>query len=250
MTDATAGKVYIHELINIIGHNRARYMHHMTANWCPIARAERNQLCLGVWATVGSTGRWPEVINMWELDGWDGLVHNLDVELGGGRDQDPSLSAWWSVAADLRRGGVDRIVVAEPGTRSVDELIADGVRGTLYAHELVTTPPGGAPAFLDALRAEGTAAVEGLGLELVGAYKVAMVNDSECVVVWAIPDLGTWAAFERAWSPSGALAGWQATATSLGADWRRQLLVDAPLSPLRAGRQPQAEDRIPLEQIP
>ena len=31
-------KVYIHELIDIIGHNRARYMHHMTANWCPVAR--------------------------------------------------------------------------------------------------------------------------------------------------------------------------------------------------------------------
>ena len=48
-------KVYIHELIDVIGHNRGRYMHHMTANWCPVARAERNQLCLGVWATLGST---------------------------------------------------------------------------------------------------------------------------------------------------------------------------------------------------
>ena len=26
-------KVYIHEFIDIIGHNRANYMHHMTANW-------------------------------------------------------------------------------------------------------------------------------------------------------------------------------------------------------------------------
>ena len=52
-------KVYIHEFIDIIGHNRAKYMHHMTANWCPQARVERNQLCLGVWGTVGSTGRWP-----------------------------------------------------------------------------------------------------------------------------------------------------------------------------------------------
>ncbi|MGB3720425.1 MAG: hypothetical protein WBB38_12675, partial [Hyphomicrobiaceae bacterium] len=83
-------KVYIHELVDIIGHNRARYVQHMTANWCPIARAERNQLCFGVWATVGSTGRWPEVVNMWELDGWDGLVANFEHETGGGRDQDPS----------------------------------------------------------------------------------------------------------------------------------------------------------------
>ena len=30
-------KLYIHEFIDIIGHNCAKYMHHMTANWSPIA---------------------------------------------------------------------------------------------------------------------------------------------------------------------------------------------------------------------
>ena len=82
-------KVYIHELINIIGTGRARYMHHMTANWCPTARAERNQHCYGVWGTVGSTGRWPEVVNMWELDGWDGLAANFDHELSHARPAGP-----------------------------------------------------------------------------------------------------------------------------------------------------------------
>ena len=244
-----AGPVYIHEFIDIIGHNRARYMHHMTANWCPVARQERNQLCLGVWATVGSTGRWPEVVNMWELDGWDGLVANFEHELGGGRDQDPSLAEWWAAAASLRRGGIDRIVVAEPGTRPVDRLIADGVRGELYAHELVTVPPGRIRAYLEALQELGRPAIEELGLELVGRYRVAMVNESEAIVIWAIPDWSTWAHFEQAWTASGALNIWRATATGLGADWRRQLLVDSPLSPLRTGRQPLVEDRRPLEEI-
>lgn len=241
-------RVYIHELIDIIGHNRARYMHHMTANWCPVARAERNQLCLGVWATVGSTGRWPEVVNMWELDGWDGLVRNFEVELGGGRDQDPSLAAWWATAASLRRGGIDRIVVAEPGTRDVTTLIADGVRGELYAHELLTVPPGRAPELLAAMATEQRPAYESLGLTHVGTYRVAMVNDSEVVALWAIPDWPTWAAFEQA-DLAGGLRAWRAAATALGADWRRQLLVDSPLSPLRIGRQPEVTDRRPLEEI-
>jgi hypothetical protein len=55
----TNEKLYIHEFIDIIGHNRARYQHHMTANWVPVGRAERDQKCFGVWSTVGSTGRWP-----------------------------------------------------------------------------------------------------------------------------------------------------------------------------------------------
>ena len=47
-------RVYIHEFIDIIGHSRANYMQHMTANWGPIGQEERNQLCYGVWALVGS----------------------------------------------------------------------------------------------------------------------------------------------------------------------------------------------------
>lgn len=243
------GKVYIHEFIDIIGHNRARYMHHMTANWCPVARAERNQLCVGVWATLGSTGRWPEVTNLWELDGWEGLAANFAHETGGGRDQDPSLAEWWAVASTLRRGGIDRIIVPTSWTRTVDELVAEGVRGECYAHELVTVPTGQSGEYLDALRSEGKAAVESLGLELVGAYQVAMAADTECIVIWAIPDWPTWIDYERAWGPDQALAAWRKTALDLGADWRRQLLIDSELSPLRIGRQPEVSDRRPLEEI-
>jgi len=242
-------KVYIHELIDIIGHNRARYVHHMTANWCPIAREERNQLCLGVWSTLGSTGRWPEVVNMWELDGWDGLAANFAHETAGGREQDPSLAAWWATAASLRRGGVDRIVVPSPGTRSVDQLIADGVRGEVYAHELVQVPAGTSGELVDAVEREGVAAVSGVGLEPVGAYSVAMADDSEVLLLWAIPDWPTWVAYERAWSVDGALAAWRKTLLGLGATWRRQLLLDSPLNPLRAGRQPEVSDRRPLDEL-
>jgi hypothetical protein len=242
-------KVYIHELIDIVGHNRGRYLHHMTANWCPIAREERDQLCLGVWATVGSTGRWPEVVNMWELDGWEGLAANFAHETGGGRDQDPSLAAWWAAAASLRRGGLDRILVPTPWTRSVEQLVDAGVRGEAYAHELVRVAPGRSADYLDALHDEGLDAVGALGLDLVGAYAVAMGADTEAVVIWAIPDWPTWTAYERAWAPGGALAGWRKTALGLGASWQRQLMVDSPLNPLRTGRQPQESDRRPLEEI-
>jgi hypothetical protein len=242
-------KLYIHEFIDIIGHNRARYMHHMTANWCPVARDERDQLCFGVWGTVGSTGRWPEVVNIWELGGWDGLLHNFEHEFTHATLQDPSLAEWWAVAASLRRGGVDRIVVPEPWTRPIETLVADGVRGEVYAHELVKVPAGAAKAFLEALHEIGVPALEELGAENVGAFRVAMVNDSECIVIWALPDWATWAAVEKAWLGSGPLDQWRTICTELGADWQRSLLVEAPLSPMRAGRQPQVEDRIPLDQL-
>jgi hypothetical protein len=246
----TNRKVYIHELVDIIGPNRARYMQHMTANWCPVALAERNQKCFAVWGTVGSTGRWPEVVNLWELDGWEGLAANFAHELSHDSLQDPSLAAWWAEAAALRRGGVDRILVPAEWTRPIDELCAAGVRGEVYAHEIVSVPPGRAPELLDRLAEVGRPTVELLGLELVGAFRVAMTNDAECILVWAIPDWKTWAAFEREDSADGALAPWRAELLTMGAGLRRTLLVDAPLSPLRTGRQPRVEDRRPLDEIP
>jgi hypothetical protein len=91
--------------------------------------------------------------------------------------------------------------------------------------------------------------VQALGLEPVGAYSVAMADDSEALLLWAMPDWATWVAYERAWAPDGALAAWRKTLLGLGASWRRQLLIDSPLNPLRTGRQPQESDRVPLDRI-
>jgi hypothetical protein len=241
-------KIYIHEFIDIIGHNRAKYMHHMTANWVPTAIAERNMQCFGVWATVGSTGRWPEVVNMWELEGWDGLADNFAHELRGSGLQDPALAEWWAAAAELRRGGFDRIVVPMPWSPTIGDLVGDGVCGDAYAHELVTMPVGTVGRFLEAIEEVGIGTMEGLDMRLVGAFRVAMRNDTEAIVIWALPDWQTWAHYEQAWD-GPALAPWRARLVALGADIQRTLLVDAPLAPLRLGRQPAVEDRQPLSEI-
>ena len=242
-------KVYIHEFIDIIGHNRARYMHHMTANWCPVARDERDQLCFGVWATVGSTGSWPEVVNMWELSGWAGLVKNFEHEFSAGRTQDQSLSEWWAAAADLRRGGVDRIVVPAPWSPTIDELVADGVRGELYAHEVVSLAPGKVEPFLEEVHERGIDAYADFGVSLVGAFATVMQSDDEAILIWAIPTWTEWAEFEQAMIQRDGLSRWKEVLRDFQSSVRRTLLVDAPLAPLRTGRQPQIEDRRPLSQI-
>ena len=108
-------KVYIHEFIDIIGHNRANYMHHMTANFSPTAQEEREQLCYGVWGVVGSTKKWPEVVNLWEEQGLDGLATSWRYEFNHASLQDPKLAKWWAKAAEFRSSGVDRILLRLPG---------------------------------------------------------------------------------------------------------------------------------------
>ena len=47
-------KLYIHEYIDIVGHNRAKYMYHMTANFSPMAQEDRDQLCYADPPTIGA----------------------------------------------------------------------------------------------------------------------------------------------------------------------------------------------------
>jgi len=242
-------KLYIHELVEITGHNRARYQHHMTANWVPVAIEERNQRCYGVWSTLGSTGRWPEVVNMWEFEGWSGLVHNFEHETAGGRDQDPTLAQWWATAASMRRGGVDRILVPDAASPSIDELCAAGARGEVYLHEIVSVPAGTAPDVLTAVRTQGEAAVGEFGIALLGAFRTALRADTECVLLWSSPSWPAWAEYEQAWDGSGALRAWRGELLGRGATWERMLLVDSELAPLRIGRQPAVTDRRPLDSI-
>lgn len=243
-------RVYIHEFIDVIGHQRARYCHHMTANWGPIGREQRRQLCFGVWGVVGSTGAWPAVVNMWEYASWDDLAHNFAVELESPTMQDPALAEWWSVAADLRRGGFDRILVAPEWSPGVEQLCTRGVDAVAYAHELVGCRPGCAGELLESVRSVAVDAYAAHGLVLVGAFARAMAYDNECVLIWAIPDWQTWGRFEMtATGPRDPVVAWRRSLDASVTSWERILLVDAELAPLRTGRQPRVEDRRPLEDL-
>ncbi len=237
-------RVYIHELVDVIGTERARYQHHMTANWCPEAGPLRRQRCFGVFSTVGSTGRWPQVVNLWEYDAWDDLAHNFAVELVGTGHRDPMLEQWWARAAEFRTGGIDRILVAHDASPGVEQWCARGGTGAVaYTHELVRTEVDGAERVAD-LVAEDREGLGGrFGLELVGLFRTALRAHDEVVVLRSVPTWEVWSAYES-WAASDGPSGPPGTVSL-----ERTLLVDAELSPLRIARQPSVEDRRPLDQV-
>ena len=150
--------------------------------------------------------------------------------------QDPALEKWWAKAAEFRRGGFDRIVVPAPWTRTIEELCADGVRGDVYAHELVKVEPGTAAGVLEGAR-DASELHARHGWELFGAFTTAMANDDEALLLWAIPTWQQWADGEA----DRDLADWR---LGLGATtWHRVVMVDSPLNPMRIGRQPARSDR-------
>jgi hypothetical protein len=240
-------KVYIHEIIDIIGHHRSDYMHHMTANFSPSAQEDRNQLCYGVWGVVGSTNRWPQVVNIWEEDGLDGLATSFRHELNHAGLQDPKLAKWWAVAAEFRSGGTDRLLSPAPWTRTIVELCADRVTGEVYAQERIQVPPGQSARYLDIVRHEAVPAYEQFGWELAGAWETMMIDDSECFLLWAIPTWEQWAEFEKARRAHPSLIRWNERSREETISTQRVLLVDAPLCPFRTQRQPARSDQADWE---
>src|SRR5262249_19843543 len=98
-------KLYLHEMIHIIGTGSEAYKRH-TGERTPSGPAG---VLVGTWQQSGSTGDWPRVVNLWEMDGWEGWGRILEHQYGG-QGQPAALARWWRAAARLRSGGFDRIL--------------------------------------------------------------------------------------------------------------------------------------------
>jgi NIPSNAP len=157
------------------------------------------------------------------------------------------LVEWWAAAEKLRAGGWDRVLVAADYSPSIAELNANGVNGELYMHEIYDVNPGESRAMLDLIAEVAVPAYQPHGARLVGSFRTALVDDRECIVLWALPDWAAWARFETAIDADPDLRSWRERARRHVRRTHRCLMVDAPLSPLRTGRQPQVSDRVPFD---
>jgi hypothetical protein len=242
--DGSNPHVYIHELVDITGPHRADYLHHMAANWSPSARQTRDQKLFGIWAVLGSTGRWPQVVNLWEEADWHGLASSFAGEAVGPGLQDRDLERWWKAAVDYRSGGRDRLLEPAPWSPPIGAHCVDGpVGAACTAHDLIRVEQGAARDHLEAIRAGESAALEPFGWRLIGAFSNAMRDDDECVVLWSVPTWSAWADVQAVRQTDEGLRSWTAAARAREIDRERILLIDGPLSPLRTGRQPQRSDR-------
>src|SRR5262249_17874142 len=141
---------------------------------------------MGCWKVIGSTNRWPRVVNLWEMDGWDNWAGTLERQFLPEK-KDAQLAPWWSAATKWRSGGFDRIL--EPTTFSPTRaaLAARKLRAWVCVHSIVHLHPGKRDAYLVAVGEQLRPLLEARGLTLMGTYSVPMRSD-EALVLWAAPD--------------------------------------------------------------
>lgn len=225
--------LYLHEYVDIVGEGAMRYMEH-TAGFDVDAGAGRGLALLGTFYTMGSTGRWPQVVNIWEcVDGWTGW-RRLMESTNLARTENPALNEWWRIALQVRTGGFDRLLGAAPGCPTIADLRRDDVSGSVLVHELSECRPGAALDYLAAVREERAPLLAEHGHTLVGLYEVLMTN-VEVMTVWATDPPGHESLGRATDAGDERIARWQQRSREFLTRWREELMTPYPGTLLSRG---------------
>lgn len=194
--------LYLHETIDIVGDGQDAYLD-AVARRARHSEAEGISRLVACWRVVGSTGRWPRVVNLWEMDGWTHWAATLERQFVPER-RDPALAPWWAQTAQWRRGGFDRILEPAPGSPTRAELQAAGLRAWVCEQTTLRAAPGRGGELLAAATTLLAPALRRRGIRGFGAFRVPMRPD-ELLLLWAAPTfaaLASWYAEregEAAW---------------------------------------------------
>ena len=229
-------RLYIHESIDVLGHNKARYVDYM-CEYAPISREDRRLPLFGIWVVLGSSGPWPKAVNLWETADWAGLAGNFAYETAGPSLYDDKLIAWMAEAVKLRTGGFDRIMVSAPWSPVSEEVAADPaiVGAKVFLQETVTVRPGTARAYLAAVHDQLVPLARASGAVPVCALRTAMRDDDEVILIWAFREWADWGAWEQAYDTDPRVAEWRASSASKRQGRRTVLLCSGSRSPLKTG---------------
>ena len=150
-------RLYLHETVDIVGQGQYEYMEHLWKD--PVLRMpEMFGLQGSFYVCAAGGGRWPQVINIWDVgsQGWMGWASNVDrMNL---KRRKAFYGDWWDEAAKWRSGGFDRLCGGVPGCPTTEEIMDAGVRGTLFVNEILTVRPGAPLDFLAAVAEDARAA--------------------------------------------------------------------------------------------
>src|SRR5260221_3104777 len=177
--------LYLHEIIDIVGTGQAAYLASVGERARHSEREGLSRL-VGTWEVIGSSVRWPRVVNLWEMDGWEQWAETLERQFLPNKT-DPQLAPWWAKATEWRSGGFDRILEPTHYSPTREVLRASDLKAWVCVHTLVRLYPGRRDAYLKAVGETLKGVLEARGLVLMGAYSAPMRTD-EAVLIWAAPD--------------------------------------------------------------
>lgn len=165
---------YLHEIIRTVPGREEPYMASVLSVHDEGTRrhGDTPDGAFGQFRSVETSGGWPCAINIWEHS-WAIQTRDLQGQFQDAQ-RDTAMEDWWNRNLHLRRGGYDRILIPAPYSPTRAELRERDVRGQVFLHEIVWLPFGEPERYLRELEQGLLPAASRHGLELIGAYRVAM----------------------------------------------------------------------------
>jgi hypothetical protein len=219
------GKLYLHEIIHIVGTGSEPYKRHTAI--LGLGRRDGGAPLVGTFQQSGSTGDWPKVINLWEMNGWDHWADILERQYTRASGHEPKLLRWWTEATSHRSGGFDRILEPAPFSPTREQILRRRIRGLACLQEIATVEPGKADRYLEAVDEHWRKPAAKRGLTLIGAYRTAM-RDTEAVLLWSIESFRDYTRHLSDFATARETRAWSDRARRWRVGYRETLLVPSP----------------------
>jgi len=164
--------IYLHEIIRTVPGREEPYLASVLSLHHEPSRRGLGHPAFAQFRSVETSGAWPVGINIWE-NTWAGQTADLVGQFQDAQ-RDVAMEEWWNRNLHLRRGGYDRILIPAAYSPTLADLEARGVRGEVFLQEICWLPFGESRRYLDAVEEQLVPVLDRLGLDLVGAFRVAM----------------------------------------------------------------------------
>jgi hypothetical protein len=182
--------VYIFERIEIEGGGRGKLLELIRGDWARHAEERFGVRLAGLWATVGSTGRWPEADLLWEMEDWAHFAEAQQSQFPR-EDKDAFGTELWYQALAYRERGHASLLVPAPCSPPPRGAPEPAIPGELLLCESVRSKPGALGSYHDALGKEYLPVAEARGLRLFGAYRHAL-RPNQGMNLWALRGFEHW----------------------------------------------------------
>ena len=225
--------IYLHEIVRTVPGREEPYLASVLSLHHEPIRRHRGRPAFAQFRSLPTSGAWPCGINIWE-NTWAGQTEDL-VSQFQDAERDVAMEEWWNRNLHLRRGGYDRLLIPADYSPTLAELEARGVRGEVFLQEILWLPFGEPRRYLDAFEERLMPALERLGLDLVGAFRVAM-RPRQVVTLLGAREWGGLAALLDESTRDSKLRQWQTYRASVVQGSEELFLLPARHGPLVAPR--------------
>ncbi|MEE2663998.1 MAG: hypothetical protein VX681_07765 [Myxococcota bacterium] len=229
--------IYLHEIIRTVPGREEPYMASVLSvhNDGSRRRGEQARGAFGQFRSAGVSGGWPGAINIWE-NSWSGQARDLERQFQDA-ERDTAMEEWWNRNLHLRQGGYDRILVPAPFSPTRAELRERGAHGKAFLHEILWLPFGEPERYLEELERGLLPAAQRHGIELIGAFQVAM-RPRQVLTLLGAAEWAHLGSFLEAAETDPELRAWHEYRSSCVARSEEMVLIPARHDPLASSGRP------------